>query len=330
MRVGKGLIWLELLLNHLSPGGMVRYCVDIPGSYRRINLLTDRFRDEADAHIKGFASEALVIIRSLKLFIDCVINPGPLAVILAAHLQCFHYLCLITDMLQTKSPRIADSLERAFKAHHTLFLQCYYAYNLAKQKLHYLAHIPDCIRRFNKVLTCFNAEATHRFSKRVMHSAYKHSHRTALSYDLHRMLYAACDELTYQCMYLLPRIVHICNAALVIAAMPSHVITTASLVTASRGIRHPRGTFKRGHMLVWHAAGVTNVCKARLFLAAKTGTTTEFFMWLDHWTSSVDADGRTLWSSSSQDRFISAELIAAVVLSVALGDKHLVYIPTYM
>ena len=163
-----------------------------------------------------------------------------------------------------------------------------------------------------------------------MHSAYKRSHRTALSCDLQRMLYVVCDELTYQCMYLLHRIVDICNAALVIAAMPSRIITKASLITASRGIRHPRGTFKRGHMLVWHAAGVTHVCKARLFLAAKTGTTTEFFMWLDHWTSSVDADGRTLWSSSSQDRIIPAELIVAAVPSVALGDKHLVYIPTYM
>ena len=131
VRVGRGLIWLGLFLTPLSPGGMVRYCVDIPGSYRRINLLTDRFRDAADEHIKGFASEALVIIRSLKLFIDCVINPGPLAVILATHLQCFHYLCLITDMLQTKSPRIVVSLRRALKAHHILFLQCYHAYGLA-------------------------------------------------------------------------------------------------------------------------------------------------------------------------------------------------------
>lgn len=119
VRVGRGLIWLELRLKHLSPRGMVGYCVDIPGSYRRINLLADRFRDAADEHIKGIASEALVIIRSLKLFIGCVIHPGPLAVILATHLQRFHYLCLITDMLQTKSPRTADSLERAFKAHHT-------------------------------------------------------------------------------------------------------------------------------------------------------------------------------------------------------------------
>ena len=78
---------------------MVKYCVDLPGAYRRRNLLVDRFRDDDNEHIKGFASEALVIIRSLRLFIEAVVMPSPLAGKLSVFLQCFDCLCLIIDML---------------------------------------------------------------------------------------------------------------------------------------------------------------------------------------------------------------------------------------
>jgi len=233
-------------------------------------------------------------------------------------------------MLQAKSPLIVASLKRALEAHHILFMHCYHAFGLAKQKLHYIAHIPRCIQRFKKVLSCFNAEATHKFSKRVMHAAYKSCHRTALSYELHRMLGAACDVSTFLSMYLLPRILNMSSSAALVAALPSHVVTAASAITASRGIRHARGTFKRGHVLVWSYGGSVNVCKARLFIAARTGTATEFFLWIDHWTSSLDAHGRTLWSSSLHDKMIPADLIVASVPSAQIGDKHIVYIPGYM
>ena len=161
--------------------------------------------------------------------------PSPLAGILSIFLRCFNCLCLITDMLQTKIPRIVASLARALQERDILFLQCSLAYGLAEQKSHYIAHIPLCIQRANKVLTCFNAEATHKFSKRRMHSAYKNSHRTGLSYDLHRMLVVDCDVSTFLIMYLLPRILDISSSAALVAALPNHVVTAASAITASRG-----------------------------------------------------------------------------------------------
>ena len=88
--------------------------------------------------------------------------------------------------------------------------------------------------------------------------------------------------------------------------------------------------FKRGQVLVWTYGGNVNVCKARLFIASETGIATEFFLWLDHWTSSLDAEGRTLWSSGLQDRIIPVDLIVAVVPSAQIGDKHIVYILGYM
>ena len=65
-----------------------------------------------------------------------------------------------------------NELEHAITLHHEVFLRLYPG--CAKPKLHYLWHVPQCIRRWGANLSCFSAERKHRRVKDIASHTFRH------------------------------------------------------------------------------------------------------------------------------------------------------------
>ena len=170
------------------------------------NWIVDRFVYSDYAHIKAFASDCMAIIDCIALFIQVVLAGTAKYTLLVRYMECFRHLKCIPDILRTKSasPGAIRKLRQVVKQHHTLFVDLYP--NLCKPKLHYLAHIADCIERFKSVLTCFSGESLHRLGKSIMRSAYKKSTGATLSASLQTMRAAVLDKKAFIEVYLEPTI----------------------------------------------------------------------------------------------------------------------------
>jgi hypothetical protein len=249
-------------------------------------------------------------------------------VTLAPWLECFDQLRCLSDMLQTKSHHIAPDLSRVVQRHHVMFLKCYPT--LAKQKVHYVSHIPRCIARAKKVLTCFSAEAQHKFPKGIMQHAYKHSTFTALSYELHRMRHATTKTTTFCATFLAGRILPVYEIdAGLLAVLPRGV--GIRNVSVSRRIVHTRGTFQAKQLLCWVEGRNVNVGKARLFISMECDGSMAHLAWLESYPSVVDEKGRRLWSpTESTQVIVSTDLILRALPHVQVGKHILVSMPMYL
>ena len=138
-----------------------------------------RVRNSAKKHVKAFASEVLVMIPCIMLFLDMVVGTNGA---FANELKCFQLLYCIRFILEDNDLAVdaADSglLDRLIREHHVLFLQLYRL--CRRPKLHFLLHLPKLIRRWRRHLDCFAAERHHRKSKRRAHYIFKNLGTTLL------------------------------------------------------------------------------------------------------------------------------------------------------
>jgi hypothetical protein len=125
--------------------------------------LADRMPDHPGQHLRGFASEMLMVLVMLLAFSRKVLRPVNL---LPDHCICLELLqelrCIVApldclpDMIQAR---------RVCQQHQVLCLRLYEG--IGRPKLHYIWHVLDCIERHRVVLACFQTERRHKLSKSI-------------------------------------------------------------------------------------------------------------------------------------------------------------------
>ena len=129
----------------------------------------DRVNMDDNTPIKCFASEALVAVPTLTLFVSAVAQPLGL---LPDHCLCTQYLGDIMDIItqQHRALNFIHELEEAIDKHAVLFQRLYG--DCCQPKFHWLFHIPQHHREFGANLSCFSPERKHRATKTVAAHVY--------------------------------------------------------------------------------------------------------------------------------------------------------------
>ena len=136
--------------------------VRCPGNMRWKPDLARRCPGGNGTHIRGFASEMLLLVSCLVAFGDAALTDA-----MPAHVACLRFLYTIQVLILMGDRLLAHLalLEELLAAHHDLFLALYG--ECAKPKLHYMRHLARLLGQFKKVLTCFGPERHHRNTKRM-------------------------------------------------------------------------------------------------------------------------------------------------------------------
>ena len=255
---------------------------------------------------------------------------------LSDDVHCFRLLVKNSDMLATRSPLIADSLEDAQNEYH----ECLYALypEACKFKTHYVKHTPNDIRKWKKVLTCFGPEAFHKFTNQVMQHSYKRSTFTATSYALHHAVASAKDPLTFREEYLsgtIRRIEALQTEMSVVAAafpsLPSDAIPIA--VHCSRVLVHARGTFKTRQIICCTVGGTVVCGKPVMFIEIKLSDhQSVYFAWMVLFQPQLDDEDRRVWVKTDDKPTLlhSSSIVRALPFVEVISDTFLVKLPAYM
>ena len=340
---GIGQLHVNCLLHKFIAHGIDIECVEqfarevrLPqGNRLWLGFLADRMT--AGSAFRGYAGDCIDAIFGITLFIDYVLSQTPLYAVLSDDIHCFRLLVKISDMLATRSPLIADSLEVAQNEHH----KCLYALypEACKYKMHYVKHTPDDIRKWNKVLTCFGPEAFHKFTNQVMHHANKRSTFTATSYALHHAVASAKDPLTFREEYLSGKIRRIAASTkaelLVVAAafpsLPSDAIPIE--VHCSRELVHARGTFKAKQIICCTVGGTVVCGKPVMFIEIKLSDhQSVYFAWMVLFQPQLDDEGRRVWVKTDDKPTLlhSSSIVRALAFVEVSPDTFLLKLPEYM
>ena len=243
-------------------------------------------------------------------------------------MECFRHLKCISDILRTKSasPGAIRKLRQVVKQHHTLFVDLYP--NLCKPKLHYLAHIADCIERFKTVLTCFSGESLHRLGKSIMRSAYKKSTDTTLSASLQTMRAAVLDKKAFIEVYLEPTIYTIDDPAARIAIL-RHVRVNGLVIFASRNIKTSRGSFTNNQCLCFATDSGLVFGHSKMFIEIRMHDgSSMFFAWIDLFLKIAGSDR---WAVRCPETMLPVDRLLRSLPFVRYDDDHVVVgLPEYM
>ena len=144
----------------------------LPASFFQSRVDTD-----AGKHMHAFASEMFQVYEVIALIIDMVLAP---AGAVADHCTCARYMIVILSILKSgdDAVRHLGQLEHAIALHHEIFNRLYP--DCAKPKLHFLWHIPQCIRRWGVNMNCFSGERTHRRVKGIASHTFRHIEKHTL------------------------------------------------------------------------------------------------------------------------------------------------------
>ena len=339
---GIGQLHVNCLLHKFIAHGIDIECVEqfvrevwLPQGCRlELVFLTNRMTD--GGAFRGYAGDCIDAIFGITLFIDYVLSQTPLFAVLSDDVHCFRLLVKISDMLATRSPLIADSLEDAQNEYH----KCLYALHpeACKFKIHYVKHTPNDIRKRKKVLTCFGPEAFHKFTNQVMQHSYKRSTFTATSYALHHAVASAKDPLTFREEYLsgtIRRVEALQTEMSVVAAafpsLPSDAIPIA--VHCSRVLVHARGTFKTRQIICCTVGGTVVCGRPIMFIEIKLSDhQSVYFAWMGLFTPHLDDKGRRVWVKTHDNPTLlhSSSIVRALPFVEVSPDTFLLKLPEYI
>ena len=107
---------------------------------QRKDFFRTRIVDDERAHFRGFASDCLVAMSIIGLFILLVIPST--ARVMDGEIRCFWHMYTILQILRRGSAADIPRLMWEVAQHHLLYIQFFPL--CLKPKLHYLYHVPRC------------------------------------------------------------------------------------------------------------------------------------------------------------------------------------------
>jgi hypothetical protein len=139
---------------------------------------SDRFVDRDHAHYRGFASETLLAVEVLALFIQISFDVCSTAYdTLKHHIACFGHLVTLSQCFARGKPEDLPIAYSACKSHAKLFMELYPF--CGKPKLHYIWESLNAWKRFKVFISTLGAEEEHQLPKRRMHTSYRNAMSTA-------------------------------------------------------------------------------------------------------------------------------------------------------
>ena len=153
-----------------------------PGRFHKLTrcFFEKRVDQNPDKAMHAYASEVLTAISYLKFFIDTCVREHADGDLLA-HIYCFDWLWIITNILQRgERERGIPLLRTAIREFHGLYVQLYHKI----PKLHNQPHVADAWEFWEAVLSCWGPERHHKIFKRVGLFSYRRIDKTALATDV--------------------------------------------------------------------------------------------------------------------------------------------------
>ena len=128
------------------------------------DFFQERINPENDSHVRAFATEVMVALPILALFIETVLEPNSL---LPEHCTSLKLMAEIIDILTKMdgAVHLATQLRDAVDKHGILFDKLYPG--CVKPKAHWKFHIPEQIQSFGVNMSCFSPERKHRAIKAI-------------------------------------------------------------------------------------------------------------------------------------------------------------------
>ena len=289
-----------------------------PSSQTRLSrtFFQDRIVHSDASHLRGFASEMFLVAAVLTLFIEMVLTPANL---LVEHNACFSYMCVILNILCSGDAAVANvaQLERAIALHHEAFIQLYG--DSAKPKLHYLWHVPQCIRRWLANLSCFSAERKHRQVKKIANHTYRHFERHVLGKLLAEDISGFQDTL---------KETHLNSSRPIPWAVPIFRLVDSSVTAvhiATSAVINI-GNVKRNDLLWadWGVDQVLAIARAYINIEDESGHATIYA----HVTM-LEKVSEAVWKPTVEQVLVSASLVKAVLPYVEVPEGIRPLIPRY-
>ena len=272
-----------------------------PSSQTRLSktFFQDRIVPSEASHLRGFAGEMFLVAAALTLFVEMVLAP---AGVLTKHCTCFSYSCIILNILGSGDSAVGQvaELEHVIALHHEIFLRLYSA--CAKPKLHYLWHVPPCIRKWGVNLNCFSAERKQQRVKDIAKHTYNHLEQHVLGKLLAEDLYGLEKTL---------KATHLVSSRPVPWATQVFRLVDPNVgaVTASSAAVISVGTVKVGDVF-WARAGADQFCAvARGFICLESVAGEEIVYAHVNMLEKDDV----IWKTTEEQVLLATSLVTAVL-----------------
>ena len=225
------------------------------------NFFQKRVQSKRGRPLKAFANETLSCIVVLTFFAECVLRPRGK---LIDNCDALGKLKLVVDFTLSEDlvlPLI-NEFEAAIDAHNRDMSRIY-PDDMRGRKHHYMLHLPQCVRKVGRTLSCFAPERRHKIGKSRGRFTYRNVAHSILRYDLRGVLqkmahpHAFCES--FLCSPV--RRVHGLEASFAL-----HGASTGGF--SSKSISTRAGTFTNLRLCGWRrgAEASTRVGKPHLFL----------------------------------------------------------------
>lgn len=283
--------------------------VVLPRSSPRLpkHFFKERVQSAKTAHIRAFASEILVAVIVLAMFVQLVLKPTGL---LPDHVRCFEAMQAIFALFKRGLANEITMARDVNRMHHELYMRLYP--ECGKPKLHYCMHVIDCWERLGILLSCFGAESNHRYSADVFSFSYRKPCTTALVFDVRRLSQAIADGKTFQHTYLASNVKQWDEETLVDLGDCG----IARITSSSTELVGTLGRYFKNDLLEWQIAGDRRLglCQAFLHMQLANG---------DVWAAIVDElqhVGHGVWKTVHTNTVVNASLFVAAVPFVREGE----------
>ena len=254
----------------------------------RKHFLRDRIVEKAGSHIRAYAAELLSVVACLSWFVSLVLIPA--GVLLEQSYLAIDMQFSLEILLGNRWDLSARLDAVLLKIH--VRLANLYPSNI-KQKMHYTRHLPEMIRRFERIFSCFPGERMHKHSKKIAAFSFNNCTSTMLGYELHRVSEGIKCESSYEPI-LLPQAVP-SSKELVRALSPLVGVRGLHEVEHSQQATTPIGTFTKGDVVAWKVAGQIRVGKANLFVKFTSALVIRFVGHITEYHGRADG----LWSTTN-------------------------------
>jgi hypothetical protein len=209
-------------------------------------FFADRVVDGPTKHVRAFASEVLVAVHVLAMFVQLVLKPTG---VLERHVECFEAMQALFAIFKRGRREDIPAARELTRKHHVLFLELYR--ECAKPKLHYCMHVIDCWERHGILMSCFGAESNHRFSVDIFEFSYKKPCSTALAFDLRRLFQSAVDGKSFAHTFLAGSIAMWKDGL----SVEIDGVGRATVTASSSELAGVLGRFFKSDLVEWRAAG---------------------------------------------------------------------------
>jgi hypothetical protein len=224
----------------------------------------DRVVHKLSAHLRAFASEVLLAVDILGLFVEMVLAPAGK---LSAEIECFKHLQQLLYHIKLGTYEHARPALDACRKHHQGFLALYAV--CATPKLHYTWHAILAWMKHGYHVSCLGAEAEHKQPKRIMAYSYNKCTSTAISHWIRGFLANLNNPCTFAPTHL-PREAKACDYTVCMGGQITNILSYAIEIAT------PVGTFHKGDLLRWCVNGSSCLGIATLFFMATVRSTIKF------------------------------------------------------